>query len=85
MDSTARRTSAAPTIPADDSATSSAIDDLLDGLEVEPEESWNAFLGLESLDAELRRSIVAARPAPRWGPTTGPSSSDRHEPPRRRP
>lgn len=36
----------------------SAIDDLLDGLEIDPEESWDAFLGLESLDADLRRSIV---------------------------
>ncbi|WP_337173905.1 hypothetical protein [Paludisphaera sp.] len=56
MESTATRTSAAPTPP--DDGPGSAIDDLLDGLEVAPEESWDAFLGLESLDAELRRSIV---------------------------
>ena len=39
--------------------TTSAIDDLLDGLESDPEESWDAFQGLESLDPELRRPIVA--------------------------
>jgi hypothetical protein len=60
MDSTARRTPAAPTAPPSvlGDGPGSAIDDLLDGLEVDPEESWDAFLGLESIDAEPRRSIV---------------------------
>ena len=36
----------------------SAIVDLLEGLERAPEESWNAFQGLESLDPDVRGPIV---------------------------
>ena len=46
----------APAVAPDDSG--SPIDDLLDGLERDPEESWNAFQGLEALDPEIGRSIV---------------------------
>ncbi|MDG3002727.1 hypothetical protein [Paludisphaera mucosa] len=60
MDSTARRTERVdPAPPVDDlEEPSSIIADLLDGLEHDPEESWNAFQGLESLDPEIRSHIV---------------------------
>ncbi|WP_165065929.1 hypothetical protein [Paludisphaera rhizosphaerae] len=47
-----------PPIEPDPDDPGSPIDDLLDGLEHDPEESWNAFLGLESLDPEISRPIV---------------------------
>ena len=46
----------------------SAIVVLLEGLERAPEESWNAFQGLESLDPDVRGPISsrgARPPAPR--------------------
>lgn len=51
MDSLARRIDAVATEP-------SPIEDLLDGLGRDPEDSWDAFLGLESLDPDTRGRIV---------------------------
>ena len=35
------------------------LEDLLEGLEQDPEQSWNAFQGLEAIDSESRLRIVA--------------------------
>jgi len=37
----------------------SGLGELLAGLERDPEESWNAFQGLEAIDSEGRLQIVA--------------------------
>ncbi|WP_165245202.1 hypothetical protein [Paludisphaera soli] len=62
MDSPARRieTVAAAPPPALDASGGgpSPIVELLEGLERDPEDSWDAFQGLESLDPEIRSQIV---------------------------
>jgi hypothetical protein len=64
MDSTARRIEEPPS---DDDASPSSLDDLLAGLELDPEQSWNAFQGLEAIDSEGRLQIVAALRRARGG------------------
>ncbi len=39
--------------------SSALLDDLLEGLEQDPEQSWSAFQGLEAIDSESRLRIVA--------------------------
>ncbi|AMV38581.1 hypothetical protein [Planctomyces sp. SH-PL62] len=62
MDSPARRieTLAAepPPLSNDPIGAPSPIDELLEGLRLDPEDCWDAFLGLESLDPEIRGPIV---------------------------
>ncbi|MDR3618861.1 MAG: hypothetical protein P4L85_05875 [Paludisphaera borealis] len=49
-----------PTLGQDDVDSSTAwLDDLLASLEHDPEQSWNAFQGLEAIDPESRLQIVA--------------------------
>jgi hypothetical protein len=43
----------------DASSPTALIADLLAGLEHDPEQAWNAFQGLEAIDSESRRQIVA--------------------------
>jgi hypothetical protein len=42
----------------DDDASTAWLDDLLAGLEHDPEQSWSAFQGLEAIDPDIRLPIV---------------------------
>lgn len=57
MDSGAQRIEAPRSDDADPS--SALLDDLLEGLEQDPEQSWSAFQGLEAIDPDSRLRIVA--------------------------